>query len=328
MAKKIPYMQFYPADYLQDTKMLGHEEKGFYTDLMFNMWLNGGELPNDDVKISRLLAVPVNKWKKIRKKLENFFEFSDEFFTQKRIQRDYKKLGIISDIRAKSGGAGGRKTAENRQSALANATDLLEQNPSKEDSKQDSEYGSKIDSKNAVTRESQNSDVVVEEKTTNNTEEEKKITSDKLPRAKSFIPRGEISPAFADSSLNFNDFNVSMDVVCLLLFSNKNKKLSLKDQALLSLLCGKYEMPKVLTVVDNEIKKFREREGGKTPNSLAYFCDAIFQQCESLLPVTVRELKNPPGGSVAIPPEELQERIRKADEVFARQRKERMSVNG
>jgi uncharacterized protein YdaU (DUF1376 family) len=133
--KKLPYMKFFPSDYLTATAMLDHREKGVYTDLLFQMWLNDGWLPNDDKKIARLLSTTPTKWKKLKENLQNFFDFHPDFFTQKRISRDLKKLGIISVIRAENGRKGGQKKAENRQMTLANATDLLEVNYSKSDSK-------------------------------------------------------------------------------------------------------------------------------------------------------------------------------------------------
>ena len=68
MSNKIPYMPFYPTDYLADplVRAFTLEEHGAYLLLLIHLWNAGGWLPDDDRLLTGILGVTARKWKPLR----------------------------------------------------------------------------------------------------------------------------------------------------------------------------------------------------------------------------------------------------------------------
>lgn len=63
MAKKLPYMPFYPADWLIDTATLTPAQRGAYIDMISNAWVrNCGTLPDDDSKLAIYARMTASEW--------------------------------------------------------------------------------------------------------------------------------------------------------------------------------------------------------------------------------------------------------------------------
>jgi uncharacterized protein YdaU (DUF1376 family) len=88
----IPYLPIYTDTYLATTPLLSLEEHGAYYLLMQYLWINGGKLPNSDFIIAKYFKVTQKKWQKLKKILQKFFVFSDEFITHSYIDQAYKKM--------------------------------------------------------------------------------------------------------------------------------------------------------------------------------------------------------------------------------------------
>jgi len=73
-----PYMPFYVESYLADTTRLTMEEQGAYTRLLFNMWINGAYLLDDDRKLAKMLGIHTNKWLKLKPALKPFFLYTTQ----------------------------------------------------------------------------------------------------------------------------------------------------------------------------------------------------------------------------------------------------------
>jgi uncharacterized protein YdaU (DUF1376 family) len=89
------------------------------------MWNAGGSLPDDDVKLSRICCLSVKKWRAIRDDIEVFFAVSEGTWTHDRLTKELRKSESKSQSRASAGAKGGRaKALKDKQSGLANASDL------------------------------------------------------------------------------------------------------------------------------------------------------------------------------------------------------------
>lgn len=66
-------MPLYVADYLGDTQHLSTEQHGAYLLLLMALWRAGGRLPNDPVKIARIVRLSPSKWSRIADDVMAFF---------------------------------------------------------------------------------------------------------------------------------------------------------------------------------------------------------------------------------------------------------------
>lgn len=106
-----PYLPLYVGDYLKDTGFLTVEQHGAYCLLLMRMWSAGGELPNDEAKLARLLGLSVKKWRPIWAALLGYFIVSDSVLTHKRVTEELEKAEILRQKRAAAGAKGGSKKA-------------------------------------------------------------------------------------------------------------------------------------------------------------------------------------------------------------------------
>jgi uncharacterized protein YdaU (DUF1376 family) len=137
-----PFMQLYVADYLGDTQHLSTEQHGAYLLLLMAMWRAGGMLPDDDVKLARMVRLSPARWRKVRPEIITLFDSEDGQISQKRLRAEYEKAQEKSQKRADAGKAGGKaKALKDNKSRLANARVLprhsLEPEPEPEVSKID-----------------------------------------------------------------------------------------------------------------------------------------------------------------------------------------------
>jgi uncharacterized protein YdaU (DUF1376 family) len=95
---RTPFMPFYPDAYLADTAQLTLEEQGAYMRLLCYLWINCGQVVDNNKIIARMLGIHVNKWLKLRKTLGGYLvESSPGYLTQTRLQKEYSKSLNISE---------------------------------------------------------------------------------------------------------------------------------------------------------------------------------------------------------------------------------------
>lgn len=117
-----PFMQLYVSDYLGDTRHLSCEQHGAYLLMLMTMWNAGGSLPNDDVKLSRIVCLSVKKWRSIKDDILSFFDVSEASISHNRLTNELRKSERKSELRASAGAAGGAaKSLKDKQARLANA---------------------------------------------------------------------------------------------------------------------------------------------------------------------------------------------------------------
>lgn len=92
MSKPLPFMRFWPSDYLADTGDLTVEQHGAYMLVLMHMWMAGGTLPDDDTKNARRLGVTLKQWQRYKADLAplltTYGPDGDRKLTQKRLQME------------------------------------------------------------------------------------------------------------------------------------------------------------------------------------------------------------------------------------------------
>ena len=91
MVNTLPYMQFYPTDYLSDTQHLTTIEHGAYFLLILNYWQRGCALPDDDRRLAGITKMTIEQWLNARSTVVEFFCVSDGKWTHTRIESDIAK---------------------------------------------------------------------------------------------------------------------------------------------------------------------------------------------------------------------------------------------
>lgn len=101
----LPYMQFFPADYLADTVFLSLSEHGAYTLLILNYWQKGEPLPNDDDKLSRIIRVTPKEWLKVKPAVSSFFDIDQDVWRHNRIDADLARVRGHIEQKSRAGKA-------------------------------------------------------------------------------------------------------------------------------------------------------------------------------------------------------------------------------
>jgi uncharacterized protein YdaU (DUF1376 family) len=151
-----PYIPFFVGDYIKDTMHLTTEQHGAYLLLIFTMFTNGGHLPKDDAKLARISRLSKSKWARNRDDVLAFFIDGGEVLTHKKITEVSKKYNEKLLKLAKIGARGGAaKSFKNKEMALANATQMLDKNPSNQNHNHiiDTDVSIKVDANASNARE-------------------------------------------------------------------------------------------------------------------------------------------------------------------------------
>ena len=109
-----PWMPFYISDYIADTMHLGTLEHGAYVLLIAHYWRHGG-LPDDDLKLARIVRATAEQWSEIRPALRPFFS---EGWTHKRIDSELAQAAEKYERRASAGRSGGLASGSARRSGF------------------------------------------------------------------------------------------------------------------------------------------------------------------------------------------------------------------
>ena len=82
-----PWMPFYPADYLADTRRLTTEQHGAYLLLLMDSW-SSGALPDDDAVLARVAGLDAERWAQVRQVIARYFQIADGQWVHARIERE------------------------------------------------------------------------------------------------------------------------------------------------------------------------------------------------------------------------------------------------
>ena len=118
MSTNAPSIPLFGDAYLADTRHLSLEEHGAYLQLMMIAWRSTDcALPDDDVRLARMLGISAGRWAKIKIAVMAFWTLSEKGWTQKRLS---KERAFIEEKRTKNKSAAesrwNNQPVENKQS--------------------------------------------------------------------------------------------------------------------------------------------------------------------------------------------------------------------
>jgi uncharacterized protein YdaU (DUF1376 family) len=118
----LPYIQFYPTDYLIDTAHLTLEEHGAYLLLILNYWQRGRPLPLDDKKLSGICRASVEQWLNMRSTLLDFFDEVEGELVHNRIEIELAGVRSKSTKASRAGKISAAKRAESKGKSNTRST--------------------------------------------------------------------------------------------------------------------------------------------------------------------------------------------------------------
>lgn len=118
----LPYMRFYPADYLADTAHLSAMQHGIYLLLLMNYWQRGGPLPDDDKRLASIARVSMRDWVRNRHEIEPFFTVVESHWRHGRVQAELAHVEAKS-LKSKGAAQASVQRRLNQRSADAQPTD-------------------------------------------------------------------------------------------------------------------------------------------------------------------------------------------------------------
>jgi uncharacterized protein YdaU (DUF1376 family) len=124
-----PWMPLYVADYLRDTRRLTPAEHGAYLLLIMEYW-TACELPDDDLKLARIVGMTAAEWRKAKPTVQAFFT---DGWRHQRIDDEIAKAEAKHERRSEAGKRGGIASANAKQNS-SNAQASSSQPQSQEES--------------------------------------------------------------------------------------------------------------------------------------------------------------------------------------------------
>lgn len=110
--RKAPAFQFYPSDFFGDpiVRIMSPESRAFYSLLLLNIWEYDTQfsLPDDDLLISKLLQLDLQKWTAMRGEIILAFECKNGRIISKRLQEEKKKSDKYRKLQSEKGKKGGK----------------------------------------------------------------------------------------------------------------------------------------------------------------------------------------------------------------------------
>jgi uncharacterized protein YdaU (DUF1376 family) len=122
-AKPDAWMPLYIGDWDGDTGHLDCEQDGAYGRLIRWYWRNG-PLPDDDLALSRIIRMPLARWRKVRPTIAAFFRIADGVWRHKRQDEERERWGEKRRRYIERASAGGRAKAA-KSSATSTPKALL-----------------------------------------------------------------------------------------------------------------------------------------------------------------------------------------------------------
>lgn len=100
---KIEWFPFYIEKYLKDTDLLNEEEHGLYLKLLLHLYTHDGKIPKFEENLKRISSkfrLNLNKFKRIYRNIEDYFEIKDGNLTHSSVTKHLDKcIDLISKKR-------------------------------------------------------------------------------------------------------------------------------------------------------------------------------------------------------------------------------------
>lgn len=119
------WMPLYIGDYLRDTSRLTTEGHGAYLLLIFDYWVHGKPLPDDDMQLAAVTKLAPARWQALRPTLSQFFQIGDGLWHHRRIDIELEKIANRYQARSNAGSKG----AANRWQTHGNANGKQDDKP-------------------------------------------------------------------------------------------------------------------------------------------------------------------------------------------------------
>lgn len=104
-----PSLPLFTDAYIADTTHLTMEEHGAYLRLLMFAWRSKGcRLPNDDVKLARMLGISTARWLKLKPTVMDFWTLVGGFWSQRRLTKEHAFVTEKVKKRRAAGKLGGR----------------------------------------------------------------------------------------------------------------------------------------------------------------------------------------------------------------------------
>ena len=138
----LPYLPLFVRDYRTDTLHLTTEQHGAYLLLLMQAWtLPQCRLPDCDAKLAAWAALPLDRWSVVRPTLEPFFTVRGQWWTHKRLSKEWHfamERSRTNKERARKGGiakalkdSGNSPAKSNLQASSKRASrSVIQPNPS------------------------------------------------------------------------------------------------------------------------------------------------------------------------------------------------------
>lgn len=121
----IPAMLLWTDAYASKTDHLTTLEHGAYFLILKAMWNSKGYLPNDEVRLSRIAKLTLDKWRKISKTIMEFMTIEGSRITQNRLKLEFEIASGKMEKAREAGRAGGRaKSLKKLQSTSSDAKEM------------------------------------------------------------------------------------------------------------------------------------------------------------------------------------------------------------
>lgn len=119
-----PSLPLFTDAYIADTAHLTNEEHGAYLRLLMFAWRSPDcALPDDDVKLARMLGLTAKKWAALKATVMSFWSLKDGRWFQSRLSRERQFVEERSEKRRDAGKQGGRpKSLKNQEPEKANGS--------------------------------------------------------------------------------------------------------------------------------------------------------------------------------------------------------------
>ncbi|MFC4172659.1 YdaU family protein [Microvirga sp. GCM10011540] len=114
-----PSLPLFTDAYIADTAHLTNEEHGAYLRLLMFAWRSPDcSLPDDDVKLARMLGLTPKKWAALKVTVMAFWSLKDGRWLQSRLSRERQFVEEKIEKRRDAGKLGGRPKSLNYQEAV------------------------------------------------------------------------------------------------------------------------------------------------------------------------------------------------------------------
>lgn len=137
----LPYMPLFVADYLADTRHLSAAQHGAYLLLIMNYWQRGGPLPDDDVKLARIVGLGPREWLRHRAIISEFFSVSDGSWAHSRIDAELSRVEAKSLKSKKAAQASVERRFGERSADVHTNVEPTDTDNIREDNKKKEEQG-------------------------------------------------------------------------------------------------------------------------------------------------------------------------------------------